>query len=309
MVRNSTSISANALLKPVTIGGVAVAGWPILAVAASVMVLDSVAQREQRAHHRVVESLLKISDNNQYSRRIATQLTTDKRLSSAISRVLDGREPVLDVALQEAGAEFHLAVMFLEKHSDALTEILATHAGKPIPFPVVAEALGGPTKDVDRFARELGLARASLAIQRKAILAEAATAAIADPENPYRALRQHLERESADVHRAEELAATLDDALASIELKVRWHDKTSVMAQRQSTLRAMAAIPEFDSPDTLQFVALPTGEIYQLESRSDAATSDEADPDPDPEDLEIAEPEPPEDPRAEIPDDQQEPSA
>lgn len=81
--RGSASISAQAVLYPVGVGGAAVAGWPVLAVGPSVMALDMLAQREQRAYQRRVETILGRQEKRYVDMRIAAQRMTDKRLSAA----------------------------------------------------------------------------------------------------------------------------------------------------------------------------------------------------------------------------------
>ncbi|MFC7279225.1 hypothetical protein ACFQS1_35135 [Paractinoplanes rhizophilus] len=50
--------SSSAVWQPVAAGGVIAAGWPLLAVAATVMATDMMAQREQRAYQRRIEASL-----------------------------------------------------------------------------------------------------------------------------------------------------------------------------------------------------------------------------------------------------------
>lgn len=263
--RGPASISAQAVLYPVGVGGAAVAGWPILAVGASVMALDMLAQREQRVHQRRVETILGRQEKRYVLTRIAVQRTTDKRLSSAISSMLDGKLPDLDVVQQSAGEEFHNADIFLEQTWSTIQSLLASDkASGAIDYRKLEEALGGKTKDLDHFVRELHFARSAVALGRKALLADAAKAAIADPDNPYLAFRKSLEQHAADVKQAESLEAQVTETLITLELTGRWHETKKSIAGRQIAFRERVTPPRIDPPDTVQYIALPSGEIHQL---------------------------------------------
>ena len=254
--------TVHAVLKPVGVGGAAAAGWPILAVAGSVMAMDMLTQREQRAHQRRVETILGRQEKRYEVERIAAQRTTDERLSAGISRMLDGHVPDLEFALHRAGEEFHEAVQFLEQHWSHLQAL--TEVGGAVDYRKLEEALGGKTKDVDHFVRELHFARAAVALGRKALLAEAASAALADPENPYLALRKFLERRAVEVEQGEGYEAQITAALSTLELKGQWHESQKSIAERQTIFRRRVAPPQIDPPETVQYVALPSGEIHQL---------------------------------------------
>lgn len=263
--RGPASISAQAVLYPVGVGGAAVAGWPILAVGASVMALDMLAQREQRVHQRRVETILGRQEKRYVDNRIATQRTTDKRLSSAISSMLDGKLPDLDVVQQSAGEEFHNADIFLEQTWSAIQSLLEpVRASRAVDYRKLEEALGGKTKDLDHFARELHFARAAVALGRKALLADAAKAALADPDNPYLAFRKALERQAADVKQAESREAQVTEALTTLAFTGRWHETKKSIAGQQTAFRERVTPPRIDPPDTVQYLALPSGEIHQL---------------------------------------------
>lgn len=263
--RGPASISAQAVLYPVGVGGAAVAGWPILAVGASVMALDMLAQREQRVHQRRVETILGRQEKRYVDMRIAAQRTTDKRLSKAISSMLDGGLPDLDVVQQSAGEEFHNADIFLEQTWSAIQSLLESGVGSgAVDYRKLEKALGGKTKDLDHFFRELHFARAAVALGRKALLADAAKAALADPGSPYLAFRKSLERDAADVRRAESREAQVTEALTTLELTGRWHKTKKSIAGRQTAFRERVAPPRIDPPDTVQYLALPSGEIHQL---------------------------------------------
>ncbi|WP_193340406.1 hypothetical protein [Pseudarthrobacter sp. AB1] len=276
--RGPANISAQAVLYPVGVGGAAVAGWPLLAVGASVMAMDMLAQREQRAHQRRVETILGRQEKREIDKRIAAQRTTDKQLSAAISIMLDGKLPDLEVAQHRAGDEFERADIFLERNWSALQLLMGPDGAKDsVDYRKLEETLSDKTKDLDHFVRELHFARAALALGRKALLADAARAALADPENQYLAFRKHLERRAAEVKQAETVEAQLTAALTTLELTRRWHDIKKQIADRQAALRERVRPPQIDPPDTVHYLALPTGEIHQLvpidaQSDEDAVT-------------------------------------
>jgi hypothetical protein len=271
--RGPANIASHAVLYPVGVGGAAVAGWPILAVAASVMAMDMLAQREQRAHQRRVETILGRQEKRYEDARIAAQRTTDERLSAAISRMLDGQLPDLEVAQQRAGEEFHQAVQFLERNWSTLQSLMGSDgANGAVDYRKLEEALGGKTKDLDHFVRELHFARAAVALGRKALLADAASAALVDPQNPYLAFRKFLERRAAEVQQAENFEAQITATLTTLEVTGRWHDTKKSIADRQTALRERVTPPQIDPPDSVQYLALPSGEIHQLvpvEAQSD----------------------------------------
>lgn len=264
--RGPASISAQAVLYPVGVGGVAAAGWPLLAVGASVMAMDMLAQREQRAHQRRVETILGRQEKREVDKRIAAQRTTDKQLSAAISLMLDGKLPDLDVAQHRAGDEFERADIFLERNWSALQLLMDPDGAKDsVDYHKLEEALGDKTKDLDHFVRELHFARAAVALGRKALLAEAANAALADPDNQYLAFRKTLERRAAEVKQAESYEAQLTAALTTLKLTGRrWRETKKSIAKRQTALRERVTPPQIDPPDTVQYLALPSGVIHQL---------------------------------------------
>ncbi|TQS91854.1 hypothetical protein EU811_13770 [Arthrobacter sp. TS-15] len=263
--RGPASISAQAVLYPVGVGGAAIAGWPVLAVGASVMAIDMLAQREQRVHQRRVETILGRQEKRYVDTRIAAQRTTDKRLSAAISSILDGNLPDLDVVQQKAGEEFHKADVFLEETWSTIQSLLKSDsASGAVDYRKLEEALGGKTKDHDHFFRELHFARAAVALGRKALLADATKAALADPDNQYLAFRKSLERHAADVKQAESLEAQVTQALTTVELTGRWRETKKSIAGRQAAFRERVMPSQIDLPDTVQYLALPSGEIHQL---------------------------------------------
>ena len=268
--------TVHAVLKPVAVGGAIVAGWPALAVAGAVLVTDMVAQREMRAHQRRVESILGRQEERAYRHRIAAQVAVDEQLSRAIGLMLDGKDSALELALHGASQEFSLAQQFLRDY-DGVVERLVDAAGK-IDYWRLEEALGGKDKDVDGFVRELHLAQAAIAIQRKAVIADAAARALEDPTNPYLALRSYYQQKVEALDRAETTCDELTSRLNSVEFKWRWRDGVAgrfrgadaSIAARQERFRARIAPPTVDGTDeTLEYVVLPSGEIRQVVTAED----------------------------------------
>lgn len=109
-------IAAQGVLKPVDAGGALVAGWPVLAVAGTVMALDMLAQRELQAHLRKVEAILGRMEERYHTERIKDQRSADAQLTRAISLILDGDHPPLELALKRAYDVFHRSQVWLEKY-------------------------------------------------------------------------------------------------------------------------------------------------------------------------------------------------
>jgi hypothetical protein len=262
--------TAHAVLKPVAVGGAIAAGWPVLAVAGTVMAVDMAAQREQRAHQRRVEAALARQDERYYRERITSQRSADAQLSRAISLLLDGREPSLELALKSADDEFHRSHQFLEQHSDLIGQLVEGD-GK-VNYHRLDEMLGGPTKEADHFVRELHLARAAIAIRRKALIADAASLALADPENPYTALRKFLEGQAHQLEQADAMVVELTDGLMAMELKGRWNNRKKSVAKRQEHLRTKISPPNESGGDEdveVLYLATGSGELLQLLPASD----------------------------------------
>lgn len=137
--------TAHAVLTPVAAGGAIAAGWPVLAVAGTVMAVDMVTQREQLAHQRRVETLLGRHEERYYVDRITAQRSADAQLSRAISLMLDGRDPHMELAIKSAQDEFHRAQQFLDKHRGVIDDLLDDD-GK-VDYRRLDQALGGGTKD------------------------------------------------------------------------------------------------------------------------------------------------------------------
>ena len=254
--------TAHAVLKPVAAGGAVAAGWPVLAVAGTVMAVDMVAQREQRAHQRRVEAVLGRQEERHYIERIKDQRSADAQLSRAISLMLDGRSPTLELALKSADDEFLRSQQFLEKYRGVI-DGLVDDDGK-VDYRRLEEALGGKAKEVDFFLRELHLARAAVAIRRKALVTEAAAVALADPSNPYTALRKFLDAQAHQLELADAAATELTEQLMHVELKGRWHNKKLSVAERQRRLRAQISPPTVDRDAEVLYLVRADGEMLQL---------------------------------------------
>ena len=263
--------TAHAVLKPVAAGGAVAAGWPVLAVAGTVLAVDMVSQREQRAHQRRVEAILGRQEERHYIERIKDQRSADAQLSRAISLMLDGRNPQLELALKSADDEYHRSKQFLESFRGVI-DGLGEEDGK-VDFRRLEETLGGKTKDVDYFVRELHLSRAAVAIKRKALVADAASVALADPSNPYTALRKFLDAEVHQLEQADTAVVELTDELSVVELKGRWYNRDKSVAERQAKLRAQIAPASVDGTAEVLYLATGSGEILQvLPSDADEAT-------------------------------------
>jgi hypothetical protein len=263
--------TTHAVLKPVAAGGAIAAGWPVFAVAGTVLAVDMVAQRQQLAHQRRVEAILGRQEERHYIERIKDQRSADAQLSRAISLMLDGRNPHLELALKSADDEFHRSKQFLDSFQGVIDE-LVEEDGK-VDHRRLEETLGGKAKDVDYFVRELHLSRAAIAIKRKAHVADAASVALADPSNPYTALRKFLDAEVHQLQQADTAVVELTEQLSVVELKGRWHNRDKSVAGRQAKLRAQIAPASVDDTAEVLYLSTGSGEILQLlPSDADEAT-------------------------------------
>lgn len=267
--------TAHAVLKPVAVGGAAggavAAGWPVLAVAGTVLAVDMVSQRQQLAHQRRVEAILGRQEERHYIERIKDQKSADAQLSRAISLMLDGRNPHLELALKSADDEFHRSKHFLDRFRGVI-DGLADEDGR-VDYRRLEETLGGKAKDVDHFVRELHLSRAAIAIKRKALVADAASVALADPSNPYTALQKFLAAEVHELEQADSALVELTEQLSVVELKGRWHNRDKSVAERQTKLRTQIAPASVDDTAEVLYLATGSGEILQvLPPDADAAT-------------------------------------
>ncbi|CAB4615253.1 MAG: hypothetical protein F2590_03560 [Actinobacteria bacterium] len=270
--KNGSKISSHAVLKPVAIGGAAAISWPVLAVGATVMALDMVAQKEQRAFQGRVLMFLERMDETNYLERIKDQQSADAQLTRAISLMLDGRNPMLELALKSADEEYLRSALFIQKHRNVF-QGLVDDDGK-VDFRRLEVALGGKQKDVENFIREINLARSALVLKNKALVADAASQALAEPENAYAAYRKFLERETRALGDARDELEKIGSELSAAELKGRWYDKPlekirsadKSVESRQSHFRKQLHVPEEDGSDELAFIISPTGEVRQVVS-------------------------------------------
>jgi hypothetical protein len=254
--------TTHAVLKPVAAGGTIAAGWPVFAVAGTVLAVDMVSQREQFAHQRRVEAILGRQEERHYTERIKDQRSADAQLSRVISLMLDGRDPQLELALKSADDEFHRSKQFLDGFRGVI-DGLREEDGK-VDYRRLEETLGGRAKDVDYFVRELHLSRAAIAIKRKALVADAASVALSDPTNPYMALRKFLDAEVHQLEQAYTAVGELTEQLSVVELKGRWHNRDKSVAERQAKLRAQIAPAGVDDTAEVLYLATGAGEIFQL---------------------------------------------
>lgn len=254
--------TTHALLKPVAVGGAAAAGWPVLAVAGTVMAIDMVAQREQRAHQRRVEASLGRQEQRYYVERIKDQRSADAQLSRAITQMLDGCNPRIELALKSADDEFFRSQQFLEKYSGVI-ERLADEGGM-VDHRQLERALGGETKQPLHFMRELHLAQAANAIRRKALVLQHSVVALADPGNPYTALRKLMGAESQQLEQADAAVAALTEQLLAVELKGRWHDRAKSLADRQDRFRAQVAPLIVEGAAEVLYLSAASGAVFQL---------------------------------------------
>ena len=234
------------------------------------MVVDMVARAELRAHQQRVESILGRQEERYYIERIKDQRSADAQLTRVISLMLDGKQPSLDLALKSADDEFFRAQQFLDKYHGVLEDL--TDAKGKVDYRRLEAALGGKIKDVDYFVRELHLSLAAIELRRKALIADAALAALLDPTNPYEALRTHLAAQVRQLEDADSAASDLAERLSSVELKGRWHDAVTKLwhgpdksvASRQVRFRAQVAPlvrPDEDDAE-LRFIASPSGRSF-----------------------------------------------
>lgn len=262
--------TAHAVLRPVAAGGAVAAGWPVLAVAGTVMAVDMVAQREQAAHQRQVATILGRQEERYYIERITHQRSADAQLSRAISLMLDGGNPHMELAIKSADDEFHRSQQFLDKFRGVLDD-LVDEDGK-VEYHRLEEALGDKTKDLDYFVRELHLSRAAIALRRKALVADAAAVALADPSNPYTALRKFVDAKVHQLEQADTAVVALTEQLMQVELKGRWHNRDRSVEQRQAEFRAQIAPPSLDGDEAeLRYLMTDSGEILQVLSPEEDA--------------------------------------
>lgn len=261
---SSSRFAAQAVIKPVGLAGAAAVSWPVLAVAASVMALDMVNQREQRAHQRRIEAGLRSLEQDFRGERIARLRATDKALSGAISRLLDGQAiaGTWEHARTAADHELELARQFLDKIEPTVERFADEGSAK---FRALSKELGG-TEDLSEsengFSRDLAYARARVSLARKALLTEAAEIALQNESDPFGSLVRHMEGRLADLAEVDARLREIATKLTSLELKGVMSAK-KLMRQRQLLAQCVEDIDE--GAETIELVALPSGEVRQLE--------------------------------------------
>jgi hypothetical protein len=255
--------TAHAVLKPVAVGGALAASWPVFAVAGTVMAVDMAAQRQLRAHQQQVEAILGRQEERNYINRITDQRSADEQLTRAISLMLDGRNPHMELALKSAIDEFHRAQETLKSLSGKV-EGLIEPDGK-VNYRKLEAKLGKIDK-LDYVTRELNLARGAIALRRKALVAAAAAASLEDPVNPYTALRKLLDVQVDQLEEAEALTADLTARLTGIQLKGGWSVPKAVKMQER--IRALAVTSAVTDSE-LTFLRTAAGEILQVVAPDD----------------------------------------
>jgi hypothetical protein len=257
--RGGGKIAAHAVLKPVGVGGAALPAWPVLAVVGTLMAVDMLAQREQRAHQRRVEASLGRMEERAYLDRIKDQRTADAQLTRTISLILDGEAPPLELALKGADDVFHRAQVWLEKYDGVVGRIVGGD-GK-VAYKELERSLGD---DLPDFFRELHLAHSAIAIRRKALVADAAASALADPTNPYTVFRRSLESKAREIEGADRIAVDLSGSLSNIRVRGGFPDSPQKVRGQEHWVRSMAYPPTMDSEATVQFLLRTSGEIVQV---------------------------------------------
>jgi hypothetical protein len=119
--------------------------------------------------------------------------------------------PRLERALKSADDEFNLAKLFLDR-SRGVIDRLAEEGGR-IDYRRLEETLGGKATNAGSFVRELHLSRTAIEIKRKALVAHAASLALADPSNPNTALRKFVDAEVHQLEQADTAVVELTEQL------------------------------------------------------------------------------------------------
>ena len=249
------------MLKPVAIGGAAVAGWPVLAVAGTVMAVDMVAQRElppikEESGH------LNRQEETHYRERIKDQRSADAQLTRAMSLMLDGGTPHLELALKSAYDEFHRSLLFLEKYHGVI-DGLTDGEGK-------VDSVGSRRHSAARRETSARSSRAPSGAGRDCHPAQGngrrrCGRRAGRSRQLYASLRKHLEQQANQLEAAETLANGLTENLGHVELKGRWHDTDKSVAARQEKFRSQTAhAPVADDAIEITYLVTPSGEVRQV---------------------------------------------
>ncbi len=93
-------------------------------------------------------------------------------------------------------------------------------------------------------------------------MTDAAALALADPDNPYTAMRKVLDSQADQLAEAEDNAATITRRLAELDLKGGWSVPKAV--RKRERIRALAAPPANQDQSELLFLRTSSGEIVQV---------------------------------------------
>lgn len=88
--------------------------------------------------------------------------------------------------------------------------------------------------------------------------------ALADPSNPYTALRKFLDTQVHQLEEADAAVIVMTERLMSVELKGRRYDREKPLAGRQKRLRAQISAPTVDGAAEVLYLVTASGEILQM---------------------------------------------
>lgn len=261
---------AHGVFTPVVVGGAAAAAWPIVAVTGSLMVLDGVAQHQQRVHQRIVQSILTRQESRFFDDQLAQQQTLNKRISREIAQIQDGSVVSLEESRTQANLLFTKSQKFLEDTRQNLDKLVSGNSS--VDYRKLQTLLGGESKDVDYFFRHLHLAQSAIALEKRAVIAYAASMALQDPDNPYKKLQSVLREEAAEIERSEELISRLNDSLATLEMRGNWFDQQRdkilstkwSISVKQDELRSRLGRIVGSEGGELQFTVTAAGELLRV---------------------------------------------
>jgi hypothetical protein len=268
-------ITAQAVLKPVGLGAAAAVSWPVLAVAATVMALDAVAQKEQRQHQRRLESVLHKQEARHYRQRSARQSAVDLELSEAISLMLDGQnvDGQWEHSRLAAFEELEESRRYVGEHAARARAVIKDGVAD---YGRLSSALGSAEKAADEFYLESEFARGALGLARKAALASAAASALRDPTNPYVALRTVLAARLELVTAVEREFDSFSNELTQVELSHGfWSFSGPAKRMKDLLVDEMSPRAPLDG-EAIEFLALPSGEMYQVVGRTEAEPEGDA---------------------------------
>lgn len=258
-------ITAQAVLVPAGAGAAAAAAWPLLAVGATTLLLDQAGAAEQRKTLRRIEEHLQRADLREQRTRHARITVLDRELRHTIAAMLDGRpvDGTWEQVRRDAFIELHVAEQFARDSRRAAHRVIH---GSRADFKQLSNALDGALTQSGRFYADLEHARSALLLSHRAAVATAAAAALADPANPYTALRPVLEEHFAAVRKASDEVQALTDSMSRITLTTKhmpWDRGEERRMQR--LLRRELGRPLLPTaPKPVQFLAMPDGQMHQV---------------------------------------------